>query len=119
MKQREIKFRAWDIDNQCLEEVNNVGNILYELQVNPKTDIQENFIMMQFTGLKDKHGKEIYEGDIVILSGHIGIIEWMGAGLTHQGKGDSSKEVVGWSYILGEESEVLGNIYANPELLKP
>lgn len=75
-----------------------------------------NPILMQFTGLKDKNGKEIYEGDIFQdeEDGSCEFVEW-------------DNEFGGWStqawYSVGEFAqaaerlEVIGNIYENPELL--
>ena len=72
--------------------------------------------IMQFTGLLDKNGKEIYEGDIVrsILPGSPElvkdfVIEW---------EVDKTSGTVGFTVLLREEDrEVIGNIYENPELL--
>ena len=78
--------------------------------------------IMQFTGLKDKHGKEIYEGDIVernasngrgnvrgviiFLEGEFRI-EWHGKGQWN-----------GILHIHAKDCEITGNIHSNPELLK-
>lgn len=61
---REIKFRAWDgkkmIDNYCFLNKNK-GNHFFAEDENEFGNI---IAVMQYTGLKDKNGKEIYEGDI-------------------------------------------------------
>ena len=79
----------------------------------------------QYTGLKDKNGKEIYEGDIT----NHGIVEynkrltWDGAGSPHPGfyfkQAYSYGEDGELSYHTGfDDVEILGNIYENPELLE-
>lgn len=71
------------------------------------------FVLMQFTGLKDKNGKEIYEKDILKHEAH-----WS------DGSEQSIADMVSpffcgdWS-IEPTDCEVIGNIYENPELLKP
>jgi uncharacterized phage protein (TIGR01671 family) len=97
--------------------------------------------LMQFTGLKDKNGKEIYEGDILKLhcssnKEHVvtATIEWLGVSFfprIHNTKvfgGHPRREVPMWEMhswcgthdcLTGwpEKLEVIGNIYENPELL--
>lgn len=142
---REIKFRAWDKIGKRMGEVNYIkySNVQYNqvsarFKQNEKTVDEwfaygdkegcDNIILMQYTGLKDKKGVEIYEGDIL----HIEIENW-------HIKGDiiaSGNEVVEyqeccfgviWGYhrdfiklngFTNTTFEVIGNIYSNPELLK-
>jgi uncharacterized phage protein (TIGR01671 family) len=75
------------------------------------------FELMQFTGLLDKQGKEIYEGDIVkTINEHIGIIEFF-YGVYRTNEDDGKIRVLGID-IAQSNIEVIGNIYENPELLK-
>ena len=62
--------------------------------------LNEKGILMQFTGLLDKNGKEIYEGDIT----NVGIVEWDHGQFTER-------------LYAPDDIEVIGNIYSNPELL--
>jgi len=88
-------------------------------------DSPDDSIIMQYTGLKDKSGKEIYEGDIVLIEGCKQVIEWSVSNSEHQGHGECTTDTfVGFS--LGfwgrsknrfNECEVIGNIHENPNLL--
>jgi len=134
---REIKFRAWDKEQE--HWVNGLHFSLH-LTGNVTDPCQNNLLMndrysvQQFTGLKDKNGKEIYEGDIVRVwalgfkngneDGDFGLyqdretdkvtmdrfpIYW----LENEAFGYEGEDL-----IDPEQCEVIGNIYENPELLK-
>lgn len=67
---REFKFNVWDVENKRMFrnafKLTNEGTSSWNQFIN---DSSENLIWLQFTGSKDKNGNEIYEGDIVELSG--------------------------------------------------
>lgn len=122
---REIKFRIWDINARKWLKSFNI-----DLLDIPKFNLAE---VNQYTGLKDKNNKEIYEGDIIKFEDcsidgtkefyNIGVIE-------REGKRDElviSQLLFEKTYFTEnymdfidqtfEVSEIVGNIYENPELL--
>ncbi len=128
MKPREIKFRAW---NKFTETMVPTQKVAFEFC---KWVDDDNWILMQYIGLKDdKRGKEIYEGDILEYeNGNKGVIEigyndwsWRKEGtmlMPYYGvifkmKGSKLK-TIGLENGIIDESEIIGNIYENPKLLK-
>ena len=112
---RKIKFRAWcPIQKKMftpftLEEAIDETNARWH---------KEEDVLMQFTGLKDKNGKEIYEGDVVRYDGgNIFCIEFKFGKWLSVNKKDDLKTGVLFD-LLDDlvEIEVIGNIYQNPEL---
>lgn len=106
---RSLKFRAWDIENKFMHRwyvIIKDKDILTDIFT---TDFYET---MQCTGLKDKNGKEIYEGDICKHKNGIGKV-WYRSNLT-------SFVVDGelGNYAIDRDCEVIGNRFENPELLK-
>ena len=117
---KEIKFRVWDKYRNQLYICDDIYFAQEPLNEAFKLD---EFAFMQYTGLKDANGKEIYEGDIVVeaYKGEFSIC------LTTFEKKPlkSGTYEVKWKKIgfnLGSEDgrdyEVVGNIYENPELLE-
>ena len=124
---RELKFRAWDKKNSRMAQVYTLGLTGIEgSTINSGGELlsgcgKENIELMQYTGLKDKNGKEIYEGDIYITD----IIRRIGEKIgVEMPVSSEKKQIVEWqrcgfSPIEDEERiEIIGNIYENPELLK-
>lgn len=129
---REIKFRAWDgkekimwIDIHLTDVDSDDGSngFLVDRIRNGKLEesflfgnySDEHIVWMQYTGLHDKNGKEIYEGDILSFEVFAyktqGIVKYIENGfwLTNE---------IGDRYVPDlEYSEVIGNIYENPELV--
>ncbi len=103
---RPIKFRAWDPQDKimhleipieavtCGDKLAFLGTRLWPLQ---------------FTGLLDKNGKEIYEGDIVVIGGFTEAVYFK------KGRFRTTAYEIG--AINPERMDVIGNIYENPELI--
>ena len=142
---REIKFRAWNPENKSMVEFDNekaandiyIAKHLLTLMAN-KHELGEN-LLMQFTGLQDKSGVDIYEGDIVkaVSNKHY----WLSVISADNGKNGNInlyamefcnnvtscefEEVYTYERQdstrrndINTRMEIIGNIHSNPELLE-
>lgn len=144
---RDIKFRAWDrkykkmhykvcIGNTDENDDNYTAHSVYlhpgdtDYRIDPpgrwmNFDEHSDYVIMQYIGLKDKNGKEIYKSDVVLWDGRKAVIEWLPrmAGYYAMWKGEGvhfhdMQEILP-SHGGLRHIEVIGNIHENPELLNP
>ena len=121
---REIKFRAWlKESNEKFREINPFKFI----HINHEGELfsDENVIISQFTGLLDKNGKEIYEGDILKseYNSHEQyachpVVFKNGSFTVDHNINNCCKPWRGNLYSHHNSEEIIGNIYENPDLIK-
>lgn len=126
---REIKFRAWVKDKKAIFEVilinyvtkkvtyllERVGHLL-SIRDAKFNDVE----LMQYTGLKDKNNKEIYEGDILFESfgERYYKVVFENGGFRAEFKGDFDEHSFDLIDVVAQGCEIVGNIYENPELME-
>jgi uncharacterized phage protein (TIGR01671 family) len=133
---REIKFRAWEHNLKEMIEVDDIqfhrGDRIFEdgIELKPRGEQPimintrsawriadgQDVTLMQDTGLKDKNGVEIYEGDILQHENNsVSVVEW-----SKLDWGWFMRQIKNWSpktQFDSSKDEVIGNLYENPELL--
>ncbi len=144
---REIKFRVWNPDDKRMEfplvfAICSNGKLQPLIKCSDGNRAYKDYPIMQFTGLKDKNGKEIYEGDILSLKKEaslfkrcpiivIGSVNFVGGkfevntincinlNVNKKGSVHFGMKVRDWIHLPEfYKSEVIGNIFENPELLQ-
>lgn len=114
------KFRAWDKKDKAIRDVTHIIYMYESVVLNVERTFYERTFceieLMQSTGLKDKNGVEIYEGDIVEnIYKEIGFIKNCNDALCFSRK---ERNFYLSGIGAGRPFKILGNIYENPELLE-
>ena len=129
------KYRAWDVlSEKMIDEILMIsfvrkeiigkfsdGSTSVPLKFEDKRN-GEDVILMQSTGLHDKNGVEIFEGDILDYKGRKALVRWHGsyASFIYRFVDEPHKRNAEWKplYLAYMKCEIIGNIYDNPEILK-
>lgn len=132
---KNIKYRVWNKNKKQMRPVRAISFAGKSITTDFDTWYFKNCELMQWTGLNDRLGKEIYEGDILLHFDKKYIVEWseeMAAFQSRNPKDDVDVDFFNWGNIPSLETkgvklmfdgrdegncEIIGNIYENPGLL--
>lgn len=119
------RYRAWDKE---FKEMVQVDALVFEEQIikvtykngNVVKEDLKNYVLMQSTGLKDKNGKEIFEGDVVKMAKNVYSEPTYYEVVRHRGGAYrlESKQYGCELWLRYTDCEIAGDIYKNPELLE-
>ena len=119
------RYRAWDKE---FKEMVQVDALVFDEQIikvtykngNVAKEDLKNYILMQSTGLTDKNGKEIFEGDVVKMAKNVYSEPTCYEVVRHRGGAYrlDSKQYGCELWLRHTDCEIAGNIYKNPELLE-
>ena len=133
---REIKFRVWNNFHKRFLDIPFEGQFESKLAISQNGKMysgkydcimgENQYTIQQYTGIKDKNGKEIYEGDIVEIFNHPQSeqVEWEpnGCGFGFFAHDSKERDSGGFQFLsdwTGSNGyKVIGNIFENPELIK-
>ena len=123
---REIKFRAWDKENKKMMKVSSLHLENKEISVkeNGTFHLFRMQDLMQYTGLKDKNGKEIYEGEIVLIkldetsTWHKTVVGFKKGAFIANLIDKEDYVYIFHHGFTGDDFEIIGNVYENKNLLE-
>ena len=121
---RELKYRIYDKTEKCYSDkafsIDQLGICYVQDEDGYWEEIdEERYIIEQYTGLKDKNGKEVYEGDVVRDGkGEKCRVEWSESEAHFGLYAGEQMELTDFIWMRGEDVEVIGKVHENSELLK-